>query len=161
MVTNTQEATEVQSGQVAPPSSIAVFEEDPITGLKWKPGNWQEFSWPWVWLSIGSFVLAQTLMDHGLVHMRTIHGNLLLESLLNIATYYLGGLIVGVASPKVRVMEPAVAAVISLFLVMSVGMWMPFSFVSFRLVKTLFMSAVVFALAWTGAVHGEKLTRQL
>jgi hypothetical protein len=124
-------------------------------------GNQQAFSWPWVWISLGSFVLAQFLM-HGLImRAASAHGLFLLEALIDVFTYVLGGFMVGAASPKVRVMEPAVAAVIALVLTLHVGMWMPFSFFSAGLAKTVVMSFVVAFCAYEGAVMGEKLTRQI
>lgn len=123
--------------------------------------NTEGFSWPWVWISLGSFVLSQFLL-HGLImKAASAHGLFLLEALIDVFTYVLGGFMVGVASPKVRVMEPAVAAVLALVLTLHVGMWLPFSFFSAGLLKTVVMSFVVAFCAYEGAVMGEKLTRQL
>lgn len=138
----------------------AASQPERTTVTKTPPAN-QAFSWPWVWVSLGSFVLAQFLL-HGLIlKAASAHGMFLLEALIDIFTYVLGGFMVGVVSPRVRVLEPAAGAVIALVLTLHVGMWMPFSFFSTGLVKTVVMSLVVAFCAYEGAVLGEKVTRQL
>ncbi|MEW6280238.1 MAG: hypothetical protein AB1758_16540, partial [Candidatus Eremiobacterota bacterium] len=119
-------------------------EEDPLTGVRFRRENLRPFSWAWVWMSIGSFLVAQSILAAIGLRMATIHGHLLREVLFNVATYYIGGFMIGVVSPKIRVMEPAVAAVITMFLVMSVGMWFPTNLLPFNLGKAVIMGALVF-----------------
>ncbi len=148
------------TSQTTDTSKVITTHEDPVTGIKMRTDKFQAFSWAWVWMSLGSFLVAQSLLSLLYMRMKTIHGSILAEAVFNIITYYLGGFIVGVVSPKVRVMEPAVGAVLAMILVHSVGMWMPVSFIHFNVGKVVVMGILVFCLAWAGAVHGEKFTRQ-
>lgn len=136
-------------------------ERDPLNRVEKANPNEQPFSWPWVWMSLGSFVLAQFLLHGVIFSAASIHGLFLLESMIDLFTYFLGGFMVGVVSPKIRVLEPTVGAVIALVMTLNVGMWMPFNFFTGGIVKTLIMSGVVAATAYQGAYIGEKLTRQM
>lgn len=136
-------------------------QEDPITGVTMKTDKFQAFSWTWVWMSLGSFLVAMNVLLLFPFFSRTAHGGLLIEVILNVLTYYLGAFMVGVVSPKVRIMEPAVAAVIAVILVHSAGMWVPTYWMPMSLGKIVILGAFVFCVAWAGAVHGEKFTRQV
>lgn len=132
-----------------------------MTGVVMKTDKFQAFSWTWVWMSLGSFLVAQNVMLLFPFFARTSHGSLLLQVIINTITYYLGAFMVGVVSPRVRIMEPAVAAVIAVVLVHASGLWVPYGYMPFSLGKVVVLGAFVFCVAWAGAVHGEKLTRQV
>ncbi len=137
------------------------MQDDPVTGVSMKTDKFQAFSFTWVWLSLGSFLVAQNILLLFPFFSRTMHGSLLIEVLINVITYFLGAFMVGVVSPKVRIMEPAVAAVIAVLLVHLSGLWTPYNYMPFNLGKAVILSVIVFCIAWAGAVYGEKFTRQV
>lgn len=124
------------------------------------------FSWGWVFASMAVFVAAQLLLSvvfgqillgsripYGLQHV--VQGSLMLLS------YFAGGFIIGVVSPGVRMIEPALGAFLSIFLVVFVSFVLPNSYIQFQWLKMLIGGAIAFALALYGAKLGEKLTRQI
>jgi hypothetical protein len=58
-----------------------------------------------------------------------------LEMLMHLASFYVGGVAVGVISPGVRLAEPAVGAFISVVLVFLLSVFLPHSFIHFDLTK--------------------------
>lgn len=114
------------------------------------------FSWFWVWTTVLAFVFCNTAL-RGMFSGNSMHGMLLVEALINIATYYLGGLVVGFVSPSSRTLETATAGIISTLLVLTVGMWLPVSFLSASLGKIAFLGAVAALLAASGADNGRRL----
>ena len=75
---------------------------------------------------------------------------------INLGSYYLGGILVGVVSPRVRMLEPAVGALISVAVVLLMGFFVPMSFTQFSLTKLVVGGGIAFALALAGAYTGEK-----
>lgn len=82
----------------------------------------------------------------------------LLQGILNLASYFVGGLIVGVISPGLRIREPAVGAFFSVALMLSLSLFTPYSFIQFSLTKMLIGGLIAFVLALIGAELGEKIT---
>jgi hypothetical protein len=81
-----------------------------------------------------------------------------IHGLLNIAGYFVGGVIVGVISPGIRILEPAVAAVIAVGATLSVSLFTPYWFYQFASMKMLIGGALAFAFALAGATLGERWT---
>ena len=124
------------------------------------------FSWGWVFASVAVFVVAQLFFAFGLGQMllgsRIPHGlQQVVQGLLMLVSYFVGGLIIGVVSPGVRMIEPALGAFLSIFLVVFVSFVMPGSYVYFQWMKLIIGGIIAFALALYGARLGEKLTRQI
>lgn len=157
MAIGTQQSTTNQATIITAPGT----QDDPVTGVTMKTDKFQSFSFTWVWLSLGSFLVAQNILLLFPFFSRTMHGSLLIEVLINVITYFLGAFMIGVVSPKVRIMEPAVAAVIAVLLVHAAGLWGPYSFMRFSIGKAVILGGLVFCIAWAGAVYGEKFTRQV
>lgn len=82
----------------------------------------------------------------------------LLQGLLNIASYFLGGLLIGAVSPGLRLREPAVGAALAIVLMFSLTALTPFRFIGATGGKLVLGAAIAFCLALIGAALGEKLT---
>ena len=124
------------------------------------------FSWGWVFASMAVFVITQLVLAFGLGQLllgsRIPHGlQQVVQGSLMLFSYFAGGFIVGVVSPGIRMIEPALGAFLSIFLVVFVSFVMPGSYIHFQWIKLLIGGAIAFALALYGAKLGEKLTRQL
>ena len=113
----------------------------------------QPFSMGWVLGSMVVFVVAQLVLA-------VIVGQLLI-GLLILISYFVGGFVIGVISPKIRIIEPALGAFASIFLVVLVSFVMPNSYIYFNWLKMFIGGAIAFALAMYGATLGEKLTKQM
>ena len=79
-----------------------------------------------------------------------------LEMLMHLGSFLLGGLFVGIISPRVRMMEPAVGAIIAVALVFLMSVFMPHSFMHWSWTKIAIGGGIAFALALFGAYTGEK-----
>ncbi|MHB8876479.1 MAG: hypothetical protein ACYC8T_22520 [Myxococcaceae bacterium] len=80
-----------------------------------------------------------------------------LQMAMHLASFYVGGIAVGILSPGVRLKEPAVGAFISVALVLLMSVFMPMSYFHFDLGKLLLGGGIAFILALAGAFSGEKL----
>jgi hypothetical protein len=80
-----------------------------------------------------------------------------LQGLLNLVSYFIGGLIIGLISPGLRIHEPAAGAFLSVTLMLSLTLFTPYSFIRFSLTKMLIGGAIAFWLALLGARLGEKI----
>ena len=126
----------------------------------------QPFAWRWAFASMVLFVALELVMGEGMSHLlagRTLSDgtHLLLRNGLQLAAFFSGGVIIGVVSPKLRLLEPALGAVgcIGLIVVMT---WMtPLRFYGFGGVKLFAACAVSFVVALAGAWVGERVTGNL
>ena len=121
------------------------------------------FSWGWVWISFAGFLVFQVLLSQFATPYvtqgyQTAHFRFLVEGGITLAAYYLGGFLTGFVSPRVRLMEPAVAAGLAMFAAMSVGWFTPQIWYRFGLFKFLLGSATAASLAYAGAFSAERLT---
>ncbi len=126
----------------------------------------QPFSMGWVLASIVVFVLAQlvlaVIVGQVLIGSRIPTGmHQVVQGLLILISYFVGGFVIGVISPKIRIIEPALGAFASIFLVVLVSFVMPNSYIYFNWLKMFIGGAIAFALAMYGATLGEKLTKQM
>ena len=97
----------------------------------------QPFSMRWILGSMAVFVIAQLILT--VVVGQVLIGNRVgytlqqvLQGLLILVSYFVGGFIIGVVSPKIRIIEPAIGAFLSIFLVVFVSFVMPNSYISFN-----------------------------
>ena len=122
----------------------------------------REFSWRWAIFSMAVFVAAELLLG-GLVgefvvgRYKSMSLAFALQGMLNLASYFIGGFIVGLVSPGVRIMEPAVGAFASIALMLALTLFTPFSFLRFSLTKLIIGGGIAFALALSGAKLGERV----
>ena len=126
----------------------------------------QPFSMRWVLGSMAVFVIAQLVLavvvGQLLIGSRIAFGlQQVVQGLLILVSYFVGGFIIGVVSPKIRIIEPALGAFLSIFLVVLVSFVMPNSYIQFNWVRLVIGGVIAFALAMYGATLGEKLTKQI
>lgn len=120
------------------------------------------FSWTWVFISVAIFVAAEVLLG-GLVgklvvgRYASMSLRFLLQGALNLASYFVGGMLVGIISPRVRILEPAVGAFISVSAMLFMALFTPYSFIRFSTFKMVIGGGVAFLLALSGARLGERL----
>ena len=81
----------------------------------------------------------------------------LLQGLLNLISFFIGGFIIGLISPGIRIFEPALGAFLSVALMLCLSFFTPYSFIQFSMTKMLIGGAIAFFLALTGARVGEKI----
>lgn len=79
-----------------------------------------------------------------------------LQMLMHLGSFLVGGIFVGIISPRVRMMEPAVGAVIAVALVFLMSVFMPYSFMHWSWTKIAIGGGIAFGLALFGAYTGEK-----
>ena len=121
------------------------------------------FSYKWMIISIVVFIGIELVLGGvigKLVVGRYLSHSLafLLQGVLNLTSYFLGGLLIGVVSPGLRIHEPAAGAFISVALMLGLSLFTPYSFIQFSLTKMLIGGVIALLLALTGAELGEKLT---
>lgn len=79
-----------------------------------------------------------------------------LQMLMHLASFLAGGVFVGIISPRVRLMEPAVGAFIAVALVFLMSVFMPHHFFHWSWSKIFVGGGIAFAIALFGAYTGEK-----
>lgn len=97
---------------------------------------------------IGNFVLGRFM---------SLSLRFMLQGLLNLISFFIGGFIIGLISPGVRIHEPAVGAFFSVSIMLCLSIFTPYSFIHFSLTKMLMGGVAAFFLALIGARFGEKV----
>ena len=82
----------------------------------------------------------------------------LLQGLLQIGSFFVGGVIIGVFSPGVRILEPAVGAALSIAAMFTFTVFSPYTFLAMQPSKLMIGGFLAFVVALTGARLGEKIT---
>ena len=85
----------------------------------------------------------------------------MLQGLLYLISFFIGGFIIGIISPGVRMMEPAVDAFLSVSIMLLLSIFTPYRFIHFSLPKMLMGGSIAFILALYGAHLGEQFTNRL
>lgn len=145
------------------PHSDLVPEATPVE----TPPGARPFSWGWALASalvFGAFQLtfgwaASTWIFKG--QFLTENMRFFVEGSINLVSYFLSGFLIGVVSPRVRILEPAVGAALVVVATLSVGLFTPSRFLSMGPLKLLIGGALAFGMALWGAILGERITRQL
>lgn len=88
---------------------------------------------------------------------KSIHLNFLLQGLLNLGSYFIGGIIVGLISPGIRISEPAWGAFFSVTLMLLMTIFTPYKFLNFSVSKMLIGGLIAWTLALAGAKIGERI----
>ena len=81
----------------------------------------------------------------------------MLQGLLNLASFFAGGFIIGLISPGIRIHEPAVGAFLSVSVMLCLSFFTPYRFIHFSLTKMLIGGGIAFFLALAGARLGERV----
>ncbi|WP_066631323.1 hypothetical protein [Labilibacter marinus] len=119
------------------------------------------FSKRWMWISFTIFIITELILG-GLIggvvigSYMSINLRFLLQGILNLLAFFIGGFIVGLITPGVRVYEPAVGAFLSVLVTLLLTFFTPFSFLQFSMTKVLIGGGIAFFLAMTGAKMGER-----
>ncbi len=128
--------------------------------------NERPFSTAWTMLSLVLFLAVELVIGGwlgplvaGKYTSRMFHYEL--QMVLHLGALYLGGLAVGVVSPGRRLLEPAVAAFLSVALTFMMSFFMPTWFLRFDVTKVLIGGGIGFFVALLGAWHGEKMMGNL
>lgn len=79
-----------------------------------------------------------------------------LDMILHLCSYFLGGIAVGIISPRIRIREPGIGAVISVVLVFLTGFFMPGRFLRFSLFNVAVGGGIACVLAMFGAYLAER-----
>ena len=82
-----------------------------------------------------------------------------MQGLCMLLAFYVGGFLIGVISPGVRIWEPAAGAFCSVSLLMVITLFTPSVFFHFSLMKVILGGTIAFALALFGAKMGERVMR--
>jgi hypothetical protein len=122
----------------------------------------QPFSKKWVIASTAIFVAVELFLG-GLIGnivvgtFMSLNLRFMLQGLLNLLSFFIGGFIIGLISPGIRIWEPAVGAFLSVSLMLCLSFFTPYSFIQFSLTKMLIGGGIAFFLALAGARMGEKV----
>jgi hypothetical protein len=84
-----------------------------------------------------------------------------LELILMLASYFFGGLIVGLISPSVRILEPAIGAALAVVFTFAYSFFTPLRFYGFSCDRALIGAIIAFLLALAGADIGERIAARL
>ena len=124
--------------------------------------NNEKFSRKWMFISMAIFIAVELFLG-GFIG-RVILGKFisislffLVQGILHLSSYFIGGFIIGVISPGKRIYEPAAGAFLAVTIMLGFSIFTPFSFIRFSLSKMLIGGAIAFFLALTGARMGERL----
>ena len=124
--------------------------------------DYQPFSKNWMIASAGIFIAVELFLG-GLIgevvvgRFLSISLRFLIQGLLNLVSFFIGGFIIGLISPGIRTREPAVGAFISVALMLCLSFFTPYSFIHFSFSKMLIGGVVAFFLALAGARLGERV----
>ena len=122
----------------------------------------KEFSKLWMIISFFVFIASELILG-GLVgelvvgRYISIQLRFMLQGVLNLISFFIGGFIIGLLSPGIRIYEPAAGAFLSVLVVMVLTLFTPFSFIHFSMAKVIIGGGIAFFLALSGAKLGEKL----
>ena len=119
------------------------------------------FSWKWVIISMTVFIGIELILGGLLGYLvlgkyLSLSLKFLVQGLLNLSSYFVGGFIIGMISPGLRIREPAWGAFFSVALMLIMSIFTPYSFIRFSLSKLIIGGIIAFFLALTGARLGEK-----
>jgi stress response protein SCP2 len=126
----------------------------------------KSFSWAWMLASLVVFIITEIAIA-GLFQTNLFWSfipqsfRFLVEIVSFAISFLMGGMIVGLVSPSIRVLEPALAAFFSVIILLSNGFFTPHGFADFSVIKMLIGGSIAFALAMSGARLGEKIAAKM
>jgi hypothetical protein len=120
-----------------------------------------EFSTFWMVMSILTFLVAEVILGW-FVGTFLLGGyvsqmwHLRMQVLLYLGAYFVGGIFIGVVSPGLRMIEPAMGAFVSVFLTLAISLFLPYTFMRLSFGKLVVGGLIAFAIAFAGARIGER-----
>ena len=122
----------------------------------------QPFAWRWVFGSMLLFIVLELALGEGMAHLlsgRVLSDgtSLLMRNGLQLSAFFMGGAIIGVVSPRLRILEPALGAVGCMGLIVVMTWMTPLRFYGFGGVKLVAACAMSFGVALAGAWIGERI----
>lgn len=84
----------------------------------------------------------------------------LIQGILQLISFFVGGFFIGVISPGIRIKEPAVGAFLSVAIMLVLTFFTPYSFIHFSITKVIIGGVIAFGLALIGARMGERVTQR-
>ncbi|MGR8935947.1 MAG: TerD family protein [Gammaproteobacteria bacterium] len=128
-------------------------------------GMLKNLSIRWILYSLGIFLGVELLLAglFGKVVGRFLPHTLsyALEVLLILSSFLVGGAVAAVLSRQVRIIEPALGALLLVILTLSISFFSPYTFMGFTWLKVLAGGGVALLLAGLGAYFGEKLSAKM
>lgn len=125
----------------------------------------QSSSFSWVWVAIAFVIFIATEILIGGLIGGVVTGSFITEStryrievLLLLASFLVGGFLIGVITPRVRLFEPAVAAFLSIVVTFLYALFVPLRWYEFLGGRVFAGGFIAFLIALGGAYAGEKLT---
>ena len=120
------------------------------------------FSKKWVGISMLVFIAVELFLGGFVAQLLvgkfiSIGLRFTLQGGLYLISFFIGGFIIGLISPGIRIAEPAVGAFLSVAFMLFVSIFTPYSFIRFSLTRMLIGGVVAFFLALWGARTGERL----
>ena len=124
------------------------------------------FSKKWMLFSMIVFIAVELILG-GIIgnfligRFTSIGLNFLLKGLLYLVSFFIGGLIIGIISPGIRIAEPALGAFLSVALMLILSIFTPYRFIQFSLTKMVIGGCIALILAMYGAHVGERLIQKI
>jgi hypothetical protein len=120
------------------------------------------FSTAWLLASVTLFLAAELLIGTWLGPL--IVGRYVspafhfqVQGLMHLASFWLGGFAVGLLSPGIRLLEPALGAFVSVVAAFSLSVFLPHTYLQFDLKKILLGGGIAVVLALFGAYTAERV----
>ena len=111
---------------------------------------------------IGTELTISTLVGQALLkNAMSMSLSFTLRGLLHVTSFFFGGFLIGVVSPKLRIWEPAIGAFAAVLLMFVMTAFVPNVFVQFETGKVILAGSFALVLALVGARLGEKVMGNL
>ena len=112
----------------------------------------RSFSKQWMFISFFIFIVTELILGGligGIVVGKyvSIHLHFMMQGILNLISYLIGGFIVGLISPGIRIYEPAAGAFLSVLVMLLLTFFTPYSFIHFSMTKVIIGGGIAFFLA--------------
>lgn len=123
----------------------------------------QPFSWSWTFASVLIFTAMEIAIAVFLApaifagYLASPMLQMRLQTLMHLASFWAGGVAVGIISPRLRLMEPAVGAFFAVMVTFMMSFFMPTHWMRFDVNKLVVGGGIAFALALAGAWTGERI----
>lgn len=120
------------------------------------------FSFKWMFLSMLVFIAIELALGGLLGKLivgkyASLSLKFTLQGLLNLASYFIGGIVIGLISPGIRIHEPAAGAFCAVALMLSLSLFTTYAMIQFSALKMILGGGIAFCLAIAGAVVGERM----